>query len=269
MQVAPRFVRGEHAELDILDEVEELAEAGIGVQRVFHVVNSGPWIVLPDRQAPYRIPRLPSSAAMSSPRFTCARCLRPSTTCLCALATPVANTIDVLVLQHPRELREAKGSVRLLALSLARCRVEVGEVFESDVLHELLQGGGRRSVLLYPEATGGVVVAEARDGAAPAPGERPTQLVAIDATWRKSLRVLKSNPLLEALPRLSLRPAMPSAYTALRKARRPGQLSTLEAVCGALGELEAAPQRYAPLVGAFERFVAAAVARRSPGAGGG
>src|SRR5215471_14977936 len=92
---------------------------------------------------------------MTSSRPTCPRCLLPVSTCVCALVAPVDNEIEVLVLQHPLEAHEAKGSARLLALSLARCRVVVGEVFEAALLHALLHADGRRSVLLYPEGAGG------------------------------------------------------------------------------------------------------------------
>ena len=84
----------------------------------------------------------------------------------------------------------------------------------------------------------------------------------LDATWRKSLRLLKSHPLLEALPRIALHPRTESAYAPLRKAPRAQQLSTLEAVCEALASLEGDVQRYAPLRAAFGRFVALSVARR-------
>jgi DTW domain-containing protein YfiP len=189
---------------------------------------------------------------MSPSRPTCPRCLLPESTCLCALVAPVRNEVEVLLLQHPLEVREAKGSARLLALSLARCRVVVGEVFEAGALDELLRAGGRRSVLLYPVEAGAAV---------PARGDPPTQLVVLDGTWRKSLRMLKSNPGLEALPRVSLAPESPGAYGVLRKAPRPGQLSTLEATCHALGALEGDEARYAPLTAAFERFVAESAAR--------
>jgi len=63
------------------------------------------------------------------------------------------------------------------------------------------------------------------------------------------------------LPRWSVAPAAPTRYGALRKARRPWQLSTLEATCAALAEIEGAPLRYAPLLDAFERFVADGAAR--------
>jgi len=182
-------------------------------------------------------------------RPRCARCGLPLATCLCALVAPTRNAVELLVLQHPREAREAKGSARLLALSLARCRVVVGEVFPAAELDALLHGDGRRTALLYPDS----------ELAAAAPSARgaPTQLVVIDATWRKSLRMLLSNPALQALPRRALRPLGPAAYAPLRKARHPAQLSTLEASCAALASLEGDAARYGPLLDAFARFVRA------------
>lgn len=190
-------------------------------------------------------------------RARCGRCALPLASCLCHLVAAVDNEIDVLVLQHPREASEAKGSVRLLALSLARCRVVVGEVFDAGELERLLHGDGCRSVLLYPE------VEASRAVRADTSAARPTQLVVLDGTWRKSLRMLMANAALQRLPRWSLAPASPGAYGALRKAREPSQLSTLEASCAALATLERAEPRYVPLLRAFGRFVDERVARRA------
>jgi DTW domain-containing protein YfiP len=169
-------------------------------------------------------------------------------TCLCALVTPVRNDVDVLVLQHPGEAMEAKGSARLLRLSLARCRVIVGEVFEPAGLLELLDGDVSGSALLYPADT---------PAGAPQPlrAARPRHLVVLDGTWRKSLRMLHANPLLQTLPRWSVAAAGPPRYGALRKAPLATHLSTLEATCKALAEIEDAPARYEPLLAAFGRFV--------------
>lgn len=191
-------------------------------------------------------------------RRRCPACALPSATCLCALVARVDNRVEVLVLQHPLEEREAKGSARLLRLSLARCRVERGETFDPAALEGWLRADGRSSVLLYPD-----------DGEADVLRDRPsseaTRLVVLDGTWRKSLRMLRGNPLLQALPRLGLHAsdAGPGRYGALRKARRPVQLSTLEAACAALARLEGDAGRYAPLLRAFDRFVDAGVARRA------
>jgi DTW domain-containing protein YfiP len=185
-------------------------------------------------------------------RARCPACGLPLAACLCRLVARVDNGVEVLVLQHPLEVHEAKGSVRLLRLSLARCRVVVGEVFDPRELEGLLHAQGRRSVMLYPsDADAGSDDAGERDP----PGARPDQLVVLDGTWRKSLRMLKANPLLQALPRLSLAALAPSRYGELRKARRPMQSSSLEATCAALAAFDTDPARYAPLLEAFARFV--------------
>lgn len=199
-----------------------------------------------------RVSDSPSPAA----RATCARCLRPQATCLCPLARPTAHRTEVLVLQHPQEQRQAKNSVTLLRLSLARCEVVVGERFAPEALETLLHRPGRHTRLLYPEVP-----------AAPAPAapaltrDLPVRLVVIDATWRKSLRMLLEHPALAALPRLSLEAPAPTCYRAIRAARRDDQVSTLEATVQALAMLEGPGFDGAPLLAAFGGFVTGVAAR--------
>jgi DTW domain-containing protein YfiP len=196
-------------------------------------------------------------ANRSAARPHCAGCELPLRTCLCALVEHIDNRVDVLVLQHPREAREAKGSARLLARCLARCRVVVGEIFDPAELHALLHSDGRRSVLLYPDGDDADTLAERDERGA----RDATRLVVLDATWRKSLKMLIANPLLQTLPRLSLRPGAASRYALLRKARLPTQWSTLEATCAALALLDGDTARYVPMLRAFDRFVDDGVAR--------
>ena len=189
-----------------------------------------------------------------SRRLRCATCALPARTCVCALVAPVRNDVDVLVLQHPDEQHEAKNSARLLRLSLARCRVVVGETFD---LLALLDRDVSGVALLYPSDTS--------PGVPRSPDALPTRLVVLDGTWRKSLRMLHANPLLQSLPRWNISSARPSRYAALRKARVPSQLSTLEAACAALADIEQAPARYEPLLDAFDRFVADRASRAREG----
>ena len=189
------------------------------------------------------------------------RCLRPQATCLCALARPTAHRTEVLVLQHPQEQRQAKNSVALLRLSLAHCEVVVGERFAPEALQALLQRPGRDTRLLYPD------VPAAPAPSAPAPATTagaPLRLVVLDATWRKSLRMLLEHPALAALPRLSLDAPAPTRYRAIRAARRADQVSTLEATVQALAMLEGPSFDAAPLLDAFGRFVAGVAARQQP-----
>lgn len=163
------------------------------------------------------------------------------------------------MLQHPQEQRQAKNSVALLRLSLARCDVVVGERFSPVRLEELLHRPGQHTRLLYPDVP-----------AAPAPpasaieGGQPLRLVVIDATWRKSLRMLLEHPALGALPRVSLDQPAPTRYRAIRAARRADQVSTLEATVQALTLLEGQGFDAAPLLEAFGDFVAGVAARQRP-----
>lgn len=173
---------------------------------------------------------------------------------------PTPNVLPVLLLQHPLEEKQAKGSARLLALGLARCRLEVGAVFDPQALTGWLNELGPMPVLLYPDTP---ALPEA-----PAGVGTPSGLVVLDATWRKSLRLLFENPALLALPRLALT-ALPSSRYAIRAARRPEQRSTLEATCLALEALEPRPEgeasdrggRYADLLSGFDGFVGELAAR--------
>jgi DTW domain-containing protein YfiP len=191
--------------------------------------------------------------------MVCGRCLRPQATCLCRLARPTAHCTEVLVLQHPQEQRQAKNSVALLRLSLAHCEVVVGERFAPETLQVLLHRPGRDTRLLYPD----VPASPAPPSPCADPGS-PLRLVVVDATWRKSLRMLLEHPLLAALPRLTLDAPAPTRYRAIRAARRPDQVSTLEATVQALAMLEGPGFNATPLLDAFGHFVAGVAARQRP-----
>ena len=195
-------------------------------------------------------------------RPTCPRCLRPQSTCICGFVTPTPHACEVLILQHPLEEHEAKNTARLLHLSLAHSRLVVGEAFDTAALQALMPEP-RYTVLLYPPtAYAGHAAAAPLDAAQLADPAR-MRLVVLDATWRKSRKMLHQSPLLQALPRLSLHDAPASGY-AIRKAHQPGQLSTLEATCAALAQLEGTAAPFAPLLQAFTGFVAQQMALRPP-----
>lgn len=207
-------------------------------------------------------------------RALCPRCLRPQATCLCALARPTPHRTEVLVLQHPQEQRQAKNSVALLRLSLARCEVVVGERFGPAALQALLHRPGRHTLLLYPDVpaapahpAAAAPPATPSDAAAPVTppmAAAPWRLVVLDATWRKSLRLLLEHPALLALPRLQLPAPTPTCYRAIRAARRADQVSTLEATVQALALLDGSGFDGAPLLEAFGEFVARVAARQRP-----
>jgi DTW domain-containing protein YfiP len=160
----------------------------------------------------------------------------------------------VLILQHPQEVHHAKNSAGLLHLSLQNSRLLVGETFDPLFLRAAL-GPPHYTVLLYPQTDyAGHEPAAALDAAQLA-DPAFVRLVVLDGTWRKSRKMLHLNPALQALPRLSLDTPQASGYT-IRRAHKPGQLSTLEATCAALAQLQGNTHCYQGLLQAFTGFVA-------------
>jgi len=195
-------------------------------------------------------------------RIVCSCCLRPQRACICQWRAPTEHPIEVLILQHPLEAKQVKGSARLLHLSLPNSRLVVGEVFDKQaleiLLHAPLTPGAQRkqAILLYPDTpddAGMARPAMSFDVAQADP--KGLRLVVLDGTWRKSRKMLYANSLLQSLPRLALRNPPASQYL-IRKAQGAHQLSTLEATCYALIQLEGDEARCAPLLDAFRGFVA-------------
>jgi DTW domain-containing protein len=210
----------------------------------------------------------------------CIRCLRAQRTCICHWITPVDHPVEVLILQHPMEGREAKGSACLLHLSLPHSRMVTGETFDGQQLQSWLSApfseaapqvvspnsspsqALRHPILLYPSTPLDATLAAPPTILTPEQLHNPSllRLVVLDGTWRKSRKMLHLNPLLQRLPRLTLHNPSAPRYL-IRKAQQSHQLSTLEATCAALAQLEGSVEAFAPLLTAFDGFVAQTLKR--------
>ena len=184
-------------------------------------------------------------------RPTCPTCLRAKITCICHLVSSVNTDVEVLILQHPLEVLETKGTARLLHLCLPNSSVLTGEVFEESQLLST-----KNTILLYP------ITPEDHSLGITSPPElnkiwlndlKNIRLIIIDGTWRKSRKILCKNPYLQTLPRLILNDLPAGQYT-IRKARKPHQLSTMEAASATLTQMEGNSAKYEPLNDAFLAF---------------
>lgn len=178
-------------------------------------------------------------------RPACARCQRPLSLCLCALIPQLESRTRVLLLQHPSERRHPLNTARLAALGLVNAQLEIGDQFPQ--LPRWLEG--HEPWLLFP----GPAAVSVDQLPSAAPAESPRLLVIPDGTWRKARLLLHANPLLAALPRLTL-PTGPASRYRVRKAPAPEALSTVEAVVAALNVLEA-PRRFDALLAPFEALI--------------
>lgn len=191
-------------------------------------------------------------------RIICNHCQRPARSCICAFIRPLSNKVELLLLQHPEETRNAKNTAGLLHLSLQNSQLLIGEEFAEDKLISALYADTKQPLLLYPE------LAEYQSLGLPPPAPplaldqyscSQLRLVVLDGTWRKSRKLLYLNRPLQKLPLLSLTQTPESLYK-IRKAHSENQLSTLEASCYALQQLEQNKVDYAPLLLAMVEFVA-------------
>lgn len=191
-------------------------------------------------------------------RPVCNHCNRPVRNCICSLTQAIANQVELLILQHPDETANAKNTAGLLHLSLKNSQVKIGERFIEDELDSWLFADQKQPLLLYPET----IEHKALGLETP---QQPLQLeqftpdqlrlIVIDGTWRKSRKMVYLNRALQRLPRMTLVETPDSLYS-IRKAHSENQLSTLEASCYALQQLEQLQVDYAPLLDAMRLFVA-------------
>ena len=178
----------------------------------------------------------------------------------------MAHQVEVLILQHPLEVANAKNSARLLHLCLPKSRIATGESFPDAgwLAAPWDDAAPRRLVLLYPQTpldqAEDLMAPPSRDAAWLSEPAR-LRLVVLDGTWRKSRKMLYRSPPLQQLPRLALRDVPASRYH-IRKAHRPDQLSSFEAACAALMQLEGEAAKFQPLLDAFDGFVAQQAAYR-------
>lgn len=150
----------------------------------------------------------------------------------------------VVIVQHPRERDVAIGTARMTWMALPGSRLVAG-VHVDDQLADLFVDGAGAAVL-FPG-----------DDARPLEqwlGDPPRTLVVVDGTWSQARKILKLNPQLAALPRLSYDPPQPGNYR-IRREPTDKHLSTIEATAAVLGALEGDPQRFAAMLQPFTMMV--------------
>lgn len=151
------------------------------------------------------------------------------------------NRYPIHIIQHRTEAGHALGTARIAELGLTRCDLSL---YQPTALPPATNGS---LLLVYP---GDDSLPLTRQSIASACNTNDVDsadftLLFLDASWRKSRRMLHESPELARLPRFHLLPA-PSRYR-IRREPHERAVSTLEAIVHALETLEAAPGRYDPL----------------------
>jgi len=194
-------------------------------------------------------------------RVLCQQCQRPEKACICAFTVAIDNHIPVIVLQHPSEVKQSKGTVSLLQQSLTNFEVIVGETFaDSDILRQRLIQYADKIVLLYPSNQALTVSFPAltiTDNNQSEDIERKLSeikcIIILDGTWKKAYRMFMSNSCLHNINHIVLPQGIASLYE-IRKTKKDHALSSLEACCHALARLENEPEKYQNLLNSFVKF---------------
>ncbi|SHG27953.1 DTW domain-containing protein YfiP [Microbulbifer donghaiensis] len=183
------------------------------------------------------------------PRQICPTCQRPLKVCYCRALVHIANRIKVLIIQHPLEQKHPFNTGRMAHLCLENSELVVAESLPEVELARLL---APRSALLYPSLEWLPAVEQVEAGTPQA--RELEQLVVIDATWRKSKKMLHLHPVLQRLPRVSFEGELQSNYQ-VRHSSLANSLSTLESIVVAMGQLEPEGD-FSGMLRPFERMIA-------------
>ncbi|AAZ28330.1 tRNA-uridine aminocarboxypropyltransferase [Colwellia psychrerythraea] len=187
-------------------------------------------------------------------RTLCLGCQRPQKACICTFIADIPNDIHVVVLQHPSEVSQTKGTVALLAKSLQSCQVIVGENFDEEACFLKLMEQ-YQLVLLYPGEKAQTLnqnfvaqlthLDKSNENIEDATqfktklDAKPLGLIILDGTWKKAYRMFMLSTKLQQLPQVCLPDYLANAGQYLiRKVAKKNALSSLEASCYALALLE-------------------------------
>ncbi|WP_165767371.1 tRNA-uridine aminocarboxypropyltransferase [Parendozoicomonas haliclonae] len=191
----------------------------------------------------------------SSKRALCSRCHRPVSACYCSGLDTCAAPFRIVILRPGKEKKHALNTGGIVDLAVSNCEILEGEDFSSnEALLKLLELYQGRCWLLYPgEQVDEPDVLSVRR-AEQSPDSNEQLLIVLDATWKKSRKMLYLFPRLAELPRISLSEPMASRYR-LRKVPGQGFLSTVEAVVAVLEQAGHSQNACRQMLQAFESMI--------------
>lgn len=183
-------------------------------------------------------------------RQLCSLCDCAISACICPFISAIDNSVSVVVLQHPSEVKQSKGSVKILAKSLQNCTVIVGENFTDNIIvNQLIAKYGDDCLLMYPSEMSSELVKSRLSKAQ----QEKKCLILIDGTWKKAYKIFMLSKNLHQLQQCALPQDIKGHYT-IRQTKKEHALSTLEACAHALILLENTPEKYNNLINKFIEF---------------
>ena len=191
-------------------------------------------------------------------------------------AEPIDNRLFILILQHPREKKEALATAAATRALLSRAELVVGLSWPNLARALGRSVDPKRWAVLYLGSVRLAALGEQREVIALDDRAEPAQaqeailrgldgVVVLDGTWKEAKTLWWRNPWLLKLHRLVLNPPRKSRYGRIRREPRREALSTIEAVGLLMKHLDGGPEAEARLLGALDRLIAEARPSDQPG----
>ncbi len=181
----------------------------------------------------------------------CPVCGKAKSACLCPWITPIKTDIELCVLQHSSEVKKAIGTARILSLSLPNAQLFIGEDFSEHVeLNAILKDSNRHCALLYPSEAA-ISIADWQNTQF---DSKINTIILLDGTWKKAFKIWQLSKNLQALPSIRLDEGLIGQYR-IRKSPKSDGLSTVEAGFHVLSALTKQPEKFQPLLTAFDRLI--------------
>lgn len=191
----------------------------------------------------------------------CSQCGKSRKACICQWIVPLANDVELIILQHTSEEHRPLGTARILNLSLNHSTCLIGEDFsDSEALNALLKDDTYQHFILYPSEQSLCLSELAKVGEV---AGKKTRLILLDGTWKKAYKIWQLSTNLHSIPTVKLPEDLQGYYT-IRKAPSENSLSTVEAGYHALSLIEPGKD-FTPLLTAFEKMIEFQIAQMPPG----
>lgn len=153
-------------------------------------------------------------------------------TCVCSAIVTVDVPVDITVIQHPKESKHAKNTIRLAKLINPRINVISSE--QKERIQRLIESVMGNGALIYPNANS--LPLENAFNDANLQSQPLKHLIFIDASWKQAFGIWKQHSDLALLKSFHLDLNVGSKYQ-IRCAKKPNYLSSIEAIAYSLKTL--------------------------------
>lgn len=161
---------------------------------------------------------------MTGQRDLCLKCFRARRTCICAQVRPITPRTEFVILRHTLERKRSIGTAQMSRLCLSNSRLLNGRFFDDQQLvQEILADTGLQPYVLFPGPSSITLDTTSLNT------EKQRVVFVIDGTWSDAKQILRFNPQIAALPRISFNPSKLSEY-GFRRQPHPHCLSTVESI---------------------------------------